>query len=134
MSPAASPSPATERPLAGRTVVVTRPADQSRAIVASLRRMGARPIVAPAIEIVPVRSAALTRALDHALVVFLTQSLALLLGPFAAHLLTVLTALLLAHELAAVDALRLALRASVLRHGRKCDSHDQGQQEPGCAA
>jgi uroporphyrinogen-III synthase len=63
VSPASSTSPATEHPLAGRTVVVTRPADQSRALVASLRRMGARPIVAPAIEIVPVRSAALTRAL-----------------------------------------------------------------------
>ena len=49
MSPASSTSPATEHPLAGRTVVVTRPADQSRALVASLRRMGARPIVAPAL-------------------------------------------------------------------------------------
>ncbi len=63
MSPAATPSPATARPLTGRTIVVTRPADQSQALVASLRRMGARPIVAPAIEIVPVRSAALTAAL-----------------------------------------------------------------------
>jgi uroporphyrinogen-III synthase len=46
-----------------RTVVVTRPADGSADFVQQLRRRGATPIFAPAIEIVPVRSAALTRAL-----------------------------------------------------------------------
>lgn len=51
------------KPLAGRTVLVTRPADQSSALVKLLDRLGARSIVAPAIEIAPVRSAALTRAL-----------------------------------------------------------------------
>ncbi|HET6712359.1 MAG TPA: uroporphyrinogen-III synthase [Actinomycetota bacterium] len=51
------------RPLAGRTVLVTRPTDQSTSLVTLLRRLGARAIVAPAIEIVPARSAALTRAL-----------------------------------------------------------------------
>jgi uroporphyrinogen-III synthase len=51
------------KPLAARTVVLTRPADQSAALTARLRRLGARPIVAPAIEIVPARSAALTKAL-----------------------------------------------------------------------
>ena len=50
-------------PLAGRTVLVTRPADQSEALVKLLDRRGARSIVAPAIEIVPARSAALTTAL-----------------------------------------------------------------------
>ena len=51
------------KPLAGRTVVLTRPADQSASLASALRRLGARPIVAPAIEIAPARSAALTRAL-----------------------------------------------------------------------
>jgi uroporphyrinogen-III synthase len=51
------------KPLAGRTVLVTRPADQSLALVKLLDRLGARSIVAPAIEIAPARSAALTRAL-----------------------------------------------------------------------
>ena len=51
------------RPLHGRTVVITRPADQSASLVTALERMGARTLVAPAIEIVPARSAALTTAL-----------------------------------------------------------------------
>ena len=50
--------------LAGATVVVTRPRDQSAELVALLRDRGATPILAPAIEIVPSRSSALTRALD----------------------------------------------------------------------
>lgn len=49
--------------LAGKTILVTRPADQSSALVRELKRRGATAIVAPAIELVPVRSAALTRAL-----------------------------------------------------------------------
>jgi uroporphyrinogen-III synthase len=49
--------------LSGRTVVVTRPADQSAALVTALHARGARAIVAPAIEVVASRSAALTRAL-----------------------------------------------------------------------
>ena len=52
------------RPLAGRTIIVTRPADQSAALVMPLERRGARVIVAPVIELVPARSAALTRALN----------------------------------------------------------------------
>jgi uroporphyrinogen-III synthase len=52
------------KPLAGRTVLVTRPADQSLDLVRRLRRLGAEVIVAPTIEIAPVRSAALTRALQ----------------------------------------------------------------------
>ncbi len=51
------------KPLAGRTVLVTRPADQSVELVRRLRGLGATPIVAPTIEIVSVRSAALTAAL-----------------------------------------------------------------------
>jgi uroporphyrinogen-III synthase len=49
--------------LAGRTVLVTRPDGGSSDLVRQLRRRGASPIVAPTIEIVPARSAALTRAL-----------------------------------------------------------------------
>ena len=51
------------KPLAGRTVLVTRPADQSVDLVRRLRRLGGTAIVAPAIEIAPIRSAALTRAM-----------------------------------------------------------------------
>jgi uroporphyrinogen-III synthase len=53
----------TAGPLAGRIVLVTRPADESSELVKLLDRLGARSIVAPAIEIVPARSAALTKAL-----------------------------------------------------------------------
>ena len=51
------------RPLAGRTILVTRPVDEAPELARALERRGARAIVSPAIEIVPVRSAALTRAL-----------------------------------------------------------------------
>lgn len=51
------------KPLAARIVVLTRPADQSAPLASTLRRLGAHAIVAPAIEIAPVRSAALTSAL-----------------------------------------------------------------------
>lgn len=50
-------------PLAGRTILVTRPADRSERLMSELRRRGARPIAAPAIELRPVRSKALTQAL-----------------------------------------------------------------------
>jgi len=53
----------TARPLAGRVILVTRPLDQSAALVTLLTRRGATAIVAPTIEIVPARSAHLTRAL-----------------------------------------------------------------------
>lgn len=49
--------------LAGRTVLVTRPPDQSAELVRLLRRAGATPLVAPAIQIVAARSAELSRAL-----------------------------------------------------------------------
>jgi uroporphyrinogen-III synthase len=51
------------KPLAGRTVLVTRPRDQAPELVRALERRGATAIVAPAIEIAPVASAALNRAI-----------------------------------------------------------------------
>jgi uroporphyrinogen-III synthase len=51
------------RTLAGRTILVTRPLEQSKALVDELERRGARAIAAPTIEVAPARSAALTRAL-----------------------------------------------------------------------
>jgi uroporphyrinogen-III synthase len=56
-------SPRARRTLAGSTILVTRPREQSEALVSQLERRGARVIVAPSIELIPVRSAALTRAL-----------------------------------------------------------------------
>jgi uroporphyrinogen-III synthase len=53
----------TRRTLAGRTVLVTRPEEQSAGLVAELERRGATAIVAPTVEIIPARSAALTRGL-----------------------------------------------------------------------
>ena len=53
------------KPLAGRTVLVTRPLPEADALARLLERRGATAIVAPAIEIVPVRSAALTKALGE---------------------------------------------------------------------
>jgi uroporphyrinogen-III synthase len=50
-------------PLAGKTIVVTRPADRAERLVNLLDQRGADVLVAPAIELRPVRSAALTRAL-----------------------------------------------------------------------
>jgi uroporphyrinogen-III synthase len=43
--------------------LVTRPADQSAALVKLLDQRGARSVIAPAIELIPARSAELTRAL-----------------------------------------------------------------------
>jgi uroporphyrinogen-III synthase len=53
------------RTLAGRTILVTRPADQADPLVRELRRRGATPVLAPTVELVPARSRALTRALDQ---------------------------------------------------------------------
>jgi uroporphyrinogen-III synthase len=49
--------------LAGNVVLVTRPAAQSETLVEALDRRGATALLAPSIEIVPIRSSALTRAL-----------------------------------------------------------------------
>ena len=54
-----------KRTLAGRTIVVTRPAEQAEPLVRALERRGARVLVAPTIRIVPGRSAALTSALKE---------------------------------------------------------------------
>jgi uroporphyrinogen-III synthase len=51
------------QPLIGRTVIVTRPQVQAAELVRLLKRRGATVILAPAIQIEPVRTAALTRAL-----------------------------------------------------------------------
>ena len=51
-----------KRSLAGRTILVTRPEEQSTSLVRQLRRRGARVLVAPTIRLMPARSAALTRA------------------------------------------------------------------------
>jgi uroporphyrinogen-III synthase len=52
-----------KRTLAGRTILVTRPAEQAEPLVRALERRGARVLVAPTIRLVPARSAALTAAL-----------------------------------------------------------------------
>ena len=54
---------APRRPLAGRVVLVTRAAHQAGELVRLLERRGATVVVAPAIQVVPVRSARLDRAL-----------------------------------------------------------------------
>lgn len=51
------------KPLTGRTVVVTRPRPEADELARLLERRGARALVAPAIELTPVRTAALTKAL-----------------------------------------------------------------------
>lgn len=50
-------------PLEGRTIVITRPLDRAERLVTLLDQRGATVITAPAIELKPVRSAELTRAL-----------------------------------------------------------------------
>ena len=54
-----------KRTLAGRTIVVTRPAEQAASLVWELERRGARVLVAPTIRLSPARSAALTAALNE---------------------------------------------------------------------
>jgi uroporphyrinogen-III synthase len=53
------------RTLAGRTILVTRPAEQAVPLVRALEQRGARVLIAPTIRIVPARSAALTSALKE---------------------------------------------------------------------
>jgi uroporphyrinogen III methyltransferase / synthase len=52
-----------KRTLAGRTIIVTRPAEQAAPLARELERRGARILVAPTIRLMPARSAALTAAL-----------------------------------------------------------------------
>jgi uroporphyrinogen-III synthase len=58
-----SPERSISSPLAGRTIVVTRPEERSAHLVSALADRGATVLVAPAIELRPARSAALTAAL-----------------------------------------------------------------------
>jgi uroporphyrinogen-III synthase len=53
------------RTLAGRTILVTRPAEQADPLVRALEQRGARVLVAPTIRLVPARSAALTSTLKE---------------------------------------------------------------------
>jgi uroporphyrinogen-III synthase len=50
-------------PLEGRTILVTRPRDQAGELAQMLDKLGAAVLVAPAIDVAPLRSAALTKAL-----------------------------------------------------------------------
>jgi uroporphyrinogen III methyltransferase / synthase len=52
-----------KRTLAGRTIIVTRPAEQAVPLARELERRGARVLVTPTIRLMPARSAALTAAL-----------------------------------------------------------------------
>jgi len=54
-----------KRTFAGRTILVTRPAEQAAPLARELERRGARVIVAPTIRLAPARSAALTAALKE---------------------------------------------------------------------
>lgn len=73
-------------PLAGRTVLVTRPAERSERLVKLLDHRGAMAIVAPTIMLRPARSAALTAALrdlvagDFAWVLLTSPSTVAMLG------------------------------------------------------
>jgi uroporphyrinogen III methyltransferase/synthase len=53
------------RSLDGRTILITRPAEQAGPLVRELEDRGARVLVAPTIRLVPARSAALTAALEE---------------------------------------------------------------------
>jgi uroporphyrinogen-III synthase len=53
----------TTKSLAGKTILITRPREQSAVLVRALERRGATAIVAPAIQLVPSRSPALRKAL-----------------------------------------------------------------------
>jgi uroporphyrinogen-III synthase len=54
-----------KRTLGGRTILVTRPAEQAATLLRELERRGASVLVAPTIRLMPARSAALTGALKE---------------------------------------------------------------------
>src|SRR2546427_767665 len=51
--------------LAGRTIVITRPRDQAAALAGLLEARGAQPVIAPALEIAPVRTGVVRRAMEE---------------------------------------------------------------------
>ena len=51
--------------LTGRTILITRPRDQAAALATMLEARGARPILAPAVEIGAIRTRAVRRAMDE---------------------------------------------------------------------
>ncbi|HEX6844274.1 MAG TPA: uroporphyrinogen-III synthase, partial [Actinomycetota bacterium] len=61
--PRRGPRRMTGLPLAGRTIVLTRPAERSAHLVELIAGLGGRVLLAPSIELKPARSAALTQAL-----------------------------------------------------------------------
>jgi uroporphyrinogen III methyltransferase/synthase len=54
-----------ERPLCGRRVIVTRPADQSRRLITALHELGVEPLVCPSIRTEPAASEELERFADR---------------------------------------------------------------------
>src|SRR5262245_60753355 len=55
-----------DHPLSGRRIAITRPAAQSRALIAQLHALGAEPLVCPAIAIAPLADyGALDAAIAH---------------------------------------------------------------------
>jgi hydroxymethylbilane synthase len=48
-----APDPATGKPLAGKRIAITRPADQASELVAALAELGAEPLLIPTIQIEP---------------------------------------------------------------------------------
>lgn len=71
--------PASRGPLAGRTIVVTRPRAQADALAAAIRAAGGEPFVFPLLEIGPAPdpaplAAAVARLADYALAVFISPN------------------------------------------------------------
>jgi len=119
----ASPATGRERPLAGKTVVVTRPAGQAASLAEPLAELGAHIILAPTIRIVPralddeVVRIVLNELPEYCLILFTSSnSVDAFLGYFAELGLPV-TAMAGAH----VGAIGPATRAALEAAGAGCD-------------
>jgi uroporphyrinogen-III synthase len=69
----------TDRPLAGLNIVVTRPRDQADGLAASLRKLGANPVMLPLLEIAPAPDQAalqafVQRAARYQLLIFISPN------------------------------------------------------------